>query len=94
MAKKIDPAMLAAMMAFQAPVTKVPAGQSSDLTEKDWAKIVRTPGKFNAKTRDHDAEFEAERIGIRRMEVAREAAFVGDHGFAAEVAGGFWDGSL
>jgi hypothetical protein len=71
------------------PVKKVPTGQTGlgELSDRDWAKIVRDPNKYGQSVSDR----EAERISERRMEVARDAANTGDRNFAAEVVGGFWD---
>lgn len=74
---KLSPDEQAAIDAFLATKqpTVVPTGQGANLTEQEWAKVVRTPGYVGLRTDadvqnriDEDYEREAEQAQQRGVE--------------------------
>jgi hypothetical protein len=82
-----DAELLAQFFAKGGKVQKCAPGARTT-TEYEMYRAVR--GRLPRRAETLDAEYIAE----RRMEVAREAALLGDRQFAAEVAAGMHDKAL
>jgi len=79
---------IAAFLAKGGAIKKVATGAKAlELTDHEWAKAVRQPGRLNAAQPNHDAEHAAE----RRHELAHDFAFVGDRQAAVDAASGAFD---
>lgn len=72
-------------------VTKIPTGQSLNLTPKDWKRLSGWTADVIKKPH---VEIDDEQLAERRRELAHDAHFVGDHDFANEVMSGAYDREL